>query len=142
MTVVPGENVQAAVDASPPGGCVLLLPGTHNGPLVLTAGKVVHLVGRWHDLLQAATGTAVTSEAAEGTLDGLIIRREAGCSRNNHRGCVWIRGGRLRLQACDVTSAAIDAPCVQIEGGADPSLTACKCVLARGYFIWPHVRGS
>ena len=127
VTVAPGENVQAAVAACPPGGCVLLLPGTHDGPLVLTAGKVVHVFGRGLATLRAAAGTVLTSEAAEGTLDGLIIRREAGGTRNR-RDCVWINGGRLRLKACDVTSAALGVSCVFIEGGADPVLAACKCV--------------
>ena len=136
VTVAPGENVQAAVDACPPGGCVLLLPGAHDGPLVLAAGKVVHVFGRGRALLQTSTGTLVTSESATSTLDGLIIRREA--SHNDEEEeeveeeeeddfSVWIKGGRLHLQACDVTSAALDSTCVVIEGGADPLLVSCKC---------------
>ena len=35
VTVAPGEDVQAAVKRCPPGGCVMLLPGPHEGPLVL-----------------------------------------------------------------------------------------------------------
>ena len=35
VTVAPGEDMQAAVDRCPPGGCVLLLPGTHEGRIVL-----------------------------------------------------------------------------------------------------------
>ena len=139
VTVAPGENVQAAVDACPPGGSVLLLPGTHDGPLVLAAAKVVHVFGRGLATLRMTTGTAVTSEAAEGTMDGLIIRREAGGISNDERGCVWIRGGRLRLQACDVTSAATDVSCVWIEGGADPLLAMCKCVLHWLSYFCPNV---
>ena len=131
VTVAPGQAVQAAVDACPPDGCVLLLPGTHEGPLVLPAGKVVHVFGRGSATLRAATGAVVTSEAATSTCDGLIIRREAGGTTNNYHDCVWIKGGRLRLQACDVTSAASNVVCVVIEGGADPALVACKCVRAR-----------
>ena len=127
VTVAPGENVQAAVDACPPGGCVLLLPGTHDGPLVLTAGKVVHVFGRGLATLHAATGTVVTSESATSTLDGLIIRRLAGDTINKQCDCVWIKGGRLRLQACDVTSAASSVVCVVIDSAADPVLSACKC---------------
>ena len=134
VTVAPGQRVQMAVDACPAGGSVLLLPGTHDGPLVLAASKVVHVFGRGSATLRAATGTVVTSEAVEGTLDGLIIRREAGGTRvNNYRDCVWIRGGRLRLQACDVTGAAPFVPCVVIMGGADPLLSICKCVRAPFY---------
>ena len=131
VTVAPGENVQAAVDACPPGGSVLLLPGTHDGPLVLTAGKVVHVFGRGLATMRTEAGTVVTSEVAEGTMDGLIIRREAGGNSNDGCDCVWINGGRLRLQACDVTCANFWAFSVVIEGGADPLLVACKCVRAR-----------
>ena len=136
VTVAPGENVQAAVDACPAGGCVLLLPGTHAGPLVLTTGKVVHVFGRGRALLKTSTGAVVMSEAATSTLDGLIIRREA--SRNDEEEeaeekshGVWIKGGRLQLLVCDVTCAKRDANCVVIEGGADPVLSSCKCVRAR-----------
>ena len=130
--VAPGENVQAAVDACPPSGCVLLLPGTYDGPLVLTADKVVHVFGRGLATLRGAAGAVLTSEAGNATLDGLLLRYGAGGASiyNVRRCCVWIKGGRLRLQACDVTSTAPFAPCVFIEGGADPVLTACKCVRA------------
>ena len=127
VTVAPGEDVQAAVDACPPDGSVLLLPGTHDGPLVLTTGKVVHVFGLGRATLRAQTGTVVLSKAATATLDGLVLRREAG-GTTNYQHCVWITGGRLRLQACDITSAARMSPCVAIEGGADPVLVACKCV--------------
>ena len=129
VTVVPGQLIQAAVDACPPGGSVLLLPGTHDGPLVLTAGKVVHVFGRGLATLRAATGTVVTSDSDESTLDGLVIRREAGGTSNDYNDCVWIKGGLLRMQACDVTSA-FTGICVVIEGGADPMLLACRCVRA------------
>ena len=126
VTVAPGQRVQMAVDACPAGGSVLLLPGTHDGPLVLAASKVVHVFGRGLATLRAATGTVVTSEAAEGTLDGLIIRREAGDTSNIYHDCVWINGGRLRLQECDIASAALYVHCIVIEGGADPVLAACQ----------------
>ena len=125
VSVTPGEDVQAAVDRCPPGGCVLLRPGTHDGPLALAADKVVHVFGRGRATLRAAEGALVTSETLTSTLDGLVIRREAG---GGGRG-VWIRGGSLRLQACDISSASL--PCVRIEGGADPLLSWCKCVRER-----------
>ena len=167
VTVAPGEDVQAAVGRCPPGGCVLLLPGTHDGPLVLgpqkektevwkeeegggggeggevevgieeegegveddggggsvapsTFDKVVHVFGRGRAALRAVSDAVVSSDAAASTLDGLVIRREAG-------GVVclgaWIKGGALRMQACDVTCAS--GHCVWIEGGADPRLVSC-----------------
>ena len=123
VTVAPGEDVQAAVDRCPPGGCVLLLPGTHAGPLTLAAGKVVHVFGRGRATLRTSSGAVVTSEAVASTLDGLVVRRDLGNGHDDHG--VWIRGGALRMQTCDVASAA--GTCIFIEGGADPRLVSCKC---------------
>ena len=107
VTVAPGENVQAAVDRCPPGGCVLLLPGTHEGPLVLgpplkegeegnegggkekasgsggdalssPPDKEVHVFGRGQAVLRTSAGIVLSSTAATATLDGLAIEREQG----------------------------------------------------------------
>ena len=126
VTVAPGEDVQAAVDRCPPGGSVLLLPGPHDGPLVLSADKVVHVFGRGRATLRTAMGAVLTSEAVEASVDGLVIRREAG-GGFNLCDCVWIKRGGLRLQACDVASAAGGHCCLAIDGGSDPLVTACKC---------------
>ena len=122
VTVAPGEGVQVAVDACPPGGCVLLLPGTHEGSLTLAVDKEVHVFGRGLATLWTAAGAVVDSEAAKSTLDGLAIRREA--SRFWFYG-VWIRGGGLRLQDCRITCASGSS--VVVAGGADPVLTSCRC---------------
>ena len=124
VTVAPGEGVQAAVDACPRGGCVLLQPGTHEGPLVLSADQEVHVFGRGEALLRVgSSGTVLTSLAAMATLDGLALRREVGGSLGD---CgVSIKGGRLRLQACDVFNAT--GTCICVEGGAEPVMTSCRC---------------
>ena len=70
------------------------------------------------------------SSAVNSTVDGLIIRREVADIGDSYG--VWIKGGQLRLQACDITSAAQD--CVRIQGAADPTLTACKYVHALALF--------
>ena len=123
VTVAPGEGVQAAVDRCPPGGCVLLLPGTHVGPLVLPADKEVHVLGRGRATLRLRTASCtetVSSEAAAATLDGLTIRREAGGGGEG----VKITGGALRLQTCNITSEY--GPCVRIGISADSVLVSCK----------------
>ena len=97
VTVAPGDGVQAAVDRCPPGGCVLLLPGTHEGPLVLPANKVVHVFGRGLATLRSAISDVLTSWAASSTVDGLLVRQEGEDEDDEGRG-VRIRGGRLRLQ--------------------------------------------
>ena len=123
VTVPPGENVQAAVDVCPPGGSVLLLPGNHDGPLVLVADKVVHVFGRGRATLRTAAGVVFTSSAVASTVDGLILRREAGGEASY---CVLVKSGRLRLQACDITNAMHVS--IVIRGGADPTVVACMCV--------------
>ena len=123
VTVSPGEDVQAAVNRCPPGGCVLLMPGRHDGPLVLAANKEVHMFGRGQATLRTLKGTVVTSKAIESTLDGLSLRREeGGCGDYDYAVC--ISGGRLRLQTCDITFPS--GVCVCIGGGADSTLSSCK----------------
>ena len=125
VTVAPGEDIQAAVDACPPGGSVLLQPGTHAGPLALKADKEVHVFGRGRALLQSAAFGVIASEAARSTLDGLIVRCESKSKgRGEREGGITVKGGRLRIQACDVTSASI--PCISI-GGGDPTVASCRC---------------
>ena len=129
VTVAPGEDVQAAADRCPPGGCMLLLPGTHDASLVLPADKEVHVFGRGRATLRSAAGTVVTSSSAVSTIDGIVVRQERiieGIHRSSFG--VAIEGGALRVQACDISSAS-DA-CIFVTGGAgtDPVVTGCKCV--------------
>ena len=122
-TVAPGEDVQAAVDACPRGGCVLLLPGTHAGPLVLTANQEVHLFGRGQATLRtsAGAGPVLSSMAERATVDGLIIVREGG-GLSGENG-VAITAGRLRLQASRMSSEA--AAGIFVAGG-DPFIIGCR----------------
>ena len=130
VTVAPGEDVQAAVDACPPSGCVLLLSGTHAGPLVLNADKELHVFGRGRATLRTSTGIVLSSEALRSTVDGLAVRREAGELDVGVGGFgVVVKGGALRLQGCDLTCAANGA-CLCVDGGADPVVASCRC--ARG----------
>ena len=60
---------------------MLLLPGTHEGPLVLSAYQEVYVFGRGLATLRTA-GTVVTSVAARGTKDRLIVVCEVGRDHN------------------------------------------------------------
>ena len=113
---------------------MLLLPGLHKGPLVLAADKVVHVFGRGRaTMLWAAPGSAVASEAAVATIDGLLMRRVGEVGQGYG---VLIRGGALRLQACDVMGPhAVEGQSagasVSFRDGADPILLACRRVCGR-----------
>ena len=122
VTVAPGEDVQAAVDGCPPGGSVLLLPGSHAGPLVLAADQEVHVVGRGEALLWTVEGHALVCKAVRATVDGLLLHAEA--NGGDEINGVLITAGRLRLQACDVVCTSWE--CLLIEGGADPTVASCR----------------
>ena len=128
VTVAPGEGVQAAVDRCPRGGCVLLQPGVHAGPLTLTAGQEVHVFGRGRATLRTTAGHVLTCTGAKATFDGLSLKRVV---LNESDGCgVIVRGGALRLQKCNVTSAA-DAGIWAShlpDDELDLSVVECKCV--------------
>ena len=151
VTVAPGANVQAAVDACPRGGCVLLLPGTHAGPLVLTADQEVHVFGRGLATLSlhAASGDLINSVAATSTIDGLILRyapkevftEEDGVGDAAEHG-VRIGGGGLRLQNCDLASASPFA-CLYVEGPhTDPVIVGCWYVGSRRAVLFSDERRS
>ena len=86
--------MQGTVNRCPPGGSVLMLLGTHAGPLVL-GDKEVYIFGRGRAALQAASHDVITSTAAVAAIDGLVVRREG--SRLSDFG-VRINAGRVRLQ--------------------------------------------
>ena len=138
VTVAPGEGVQAAVDRCPRGGCVLLLPGTHEGPLVLAADQEVYLFGRGLAALRAAVGDVLTSWSATAMLVRLIVRQEGVLGGGGIDGCgVHIRGGALRLEACSICS--LSSSCVLVSN-AQPTLIGCTCVSpqCRCIFSWPR----
>ena len=129
VTVAPGANVQVSVDACPPGGSVLLLPGVHEGPLVLSADQEVHVFGRGLATMRTISRSVVLSEASKATIDGLIIRHEGGI--RDSCSAVRIPSGNLRLQASDVSSAS----CLGISIGewfhshieTNATIVGCRC---------------
>ena len=142
VTVAPGEDVQAAVDACPSRVCVLLLPGTHEGPLQLSLEEV-HVFGRGLATLRTSTDDVLTCWAPKATVDGLIIRQEAVVAavdedgdEGNRLGGVFICGGALRLQGRDITSTEYTG--VLFVGGADtnPVVTGCTCVTT-SFILFP-----
>ena len=141
VTVAPGEDVQAAVDACPAGGCVLLLPGTHEGSLVLAADKEVHVFGRRRATLRATLGNTITSEASGSTCAGLLVQRVTRFADDNETvlgaegNGVHIRGGALRLQDCEILCEALVGVLVSGEG-TDPTVAGCRW--ARGPFLGGH----
>lgn len=74
--VAPGEDVQAAVEATEPGGTVELLPGLHRGPVRLD--RAVALVGRDGAVLEAGGQGSVVSVTAEGAAVRNLVLRGSG----------------------------------------------------------------
>ena len=136
VVVAVGESVQAGVDRCPRGGSVLLQPGAHSGPLVLSADQSVHVFGRGRACLSTLGQEVVRSAALEATLDGLAIvcdrdapfdedeDGELDLNGDREACCVTITGGRLRLQACFVRGAPHAG--VFADTGSDPVVTGCR----------------
>ena len=131
VTVAPPSSVQEAVDRCREGGSVLLLPGAHEGGVVLS--KEVHLYGRGEATLRLAPGTGpvLTCTAEVATVDGLVVRFDS--EHDDGQGDVFpvicVEGGGLLLRHCDV-SGRLDGECmtgVQVEGRAShPSILGCR----------------
>ena len=134
-TVVPGKSIQAAVDRCRPGGSVLLLPGTHEGPLSLSADKEVHVFGRGLVTLQTPSGGVITSKSAKATIDGVTVittsRTARAASSAGSSAGITISGGGLRLQRVVVSCPSAHC-CVRVEGpsaggpATDPVLVGCR----------------
>ena len=121
-----GESLQSAVDRCPPGGAILLRPGTHVG--TVTISREVHVFGRGAAVLQVPpSGMGVSCIAPVSTLDGLLVRGPAAqLDPTGTAGtAVSIAGGAVRLQECDISSGAVLG--VKVAGGADPLLMNCRC---------------
>ena len=159
-TLSPGDDVQAAVDACPEGGAILLAPGRH--PLTASSARAGaesssaragaessaesasvgrRRAGLWLDrdvcvfglgaaTLSSDSGDVVIVTAARAVLDGVIVRQTSEARRPD--GCgVFVAAGRSRLQSCDIS--ATRCFCVEIGGaGTDPTIANCRCVYSRG----------
>ena len=128
IIVIEGEDVQSAIDRCPVGGSVLLMPGRHLGPLVLSADRLVHIFGNSLAYLWSSVGDVVTSFCAASTLDSIFIEADdvfGGLLGDVGLGVgVMIHCGRPRFQSCDFFGSCQEA--VSIKGGADPYFSKCK----------------
>ena len=130
VTVALGEDVQAAVDRCPPGGCVLLRPGRHEGPLVLGVGREVHVFGRGQATLRTTEGDVLTSASSNATVDGLSLKRMLSSDGDEGESAVILNSGKLRLQNCDIISVAGCGILADDDMEADLTVVRCKCVRA------------
>ena len=133
VTVAPDEDLRAALDRCPPGGSMLLLPGTHTWPPERLLSEEVHVFGRGQVKLLVVGGRKGSVYFCnKATFDGLVIRHEKGLDSVGHRRClqtlpyylVFVNRGQPRIQACDLRSSGYHA----IHSYSDPVLSGCKCV--------------
>ena len=125
-------NLQAAIDACPHGGSVLLLPGDHDGPVEVGRDKVVHVFGRGLARIVVAVQPreaeySLKCKATTSTFDGVAFA----CS-------VAVGGGGARFQHCEFLGKCA----MGVVTGGDPVVTQCRIVGAllvadagtQGYF--------
>ena len=126
----PGDGVQAAVNACPEGGCILLRPGVHTlvpkGALGLLMRNAVNVFGRGAATVQSP-GCADTisiraqSPDAPFALDGLIVR-----SLDNQSYGVAIVRGSPRLQSCVITGLSFFGLHIKGASPSPPVITNCR----------------
>jgi nitrous oxidase accessory protein len=87
--VVPGEDVQAAIAAEPPGGTVELLPGLHRGPVLLD--RPVTLTGQAGAVLEGPGRGSVVTVTAEGATVRVLTLRGSGSVVDGMDSAVMLR---------------------------------------------------
>lgn len=116
------REIGDAIAAAGQGDHILVRPGRYQLPdrrsLVIDKPLVIEGDGQREDIVVAATGADVIRfEAGIGRIANLTLRQEGGGARWN---CVFITGGQLELEACDITCRSLSG--VSIANGADPRL--------------------
>ena len=106
VTVAPDEDIQAAIDACPPGGCVLLRAGIHaaEAPVMLN-NKSIYIFGRCAATITCASGVVINTLAARATLVGLTLVALKMPSPHMQDPYFVVNlnpGSRVRIQACRV----------------------------------------
>ena len=123
--VAPGDSLQAAVDACPSDGALLLLPGKHAGPV--TISQRVHVFGRGAArILPTPHGLCIICMAAVATLDGLVVGSPLApppSDSADRSAAVRVTAGQARLQDCDITGTFCAG--VAILSG-DPVFSRCR----------------
>ena len=141
--LAPGDDVQAAADGCPDGGCLLLRPGTHTMLVGLLITKPLHLFGRGLATLEGApqdgviprTAVLVTKSATRATLDGLHVTTTVipgDFDDDSHSACVTIKADQARLQACKIgpaiTGVIVRCPGHDDDGRIEPTIINCRWV--------------
>ena len=132
----PGDDVQAAVNTCPAGGCILLRPGTHVDQKGLIIDTPVSVFGRGQATFQSSSidyAIYVLSPRPGRlfALDGLVVRNV-----NTHPGVVgvMINAGSPRLQSCDIVGPRSSCGLFFIDASPSPPpvVINCRCGSARG----------
>ena len=131
VLVSPHESLQAAVNACPPGGSVLLLDGRHEGVLTLDEGQHVHIFGS----PGASLAAAILSSALRSTLSGLHFRERVphagpflfSGAAHTYSSSVFVANGGLRIQDCTFEGGSLGAATgVTLAGGDGSAVVRCR----------------
>ena len=141
----PGDDLRAAVNKCPTGGCILLRPGTHTlEPHLNFAGMVglmiflpVRIFGRGLATVQSPGSDVIASflmfpknHCGCAVLDGLTLQRAAGDGSASPVG-VLADGGSFRLQACAVAGPNCHGVRLVTKQGdaslSPPVVIGCRC---------------
>jgi nitrous oxidase accessory protein len=90
-------DLQAMIDATPAGATLTIGPGSYTGRL--TISRPITIVGEGYPIIDAAgTGTVITVNAPDVTIQGLIIRG-SGSSHDHEDAGITVTAPRVRIVA-------------------------------------------
>ncbi|CCG09408.1 Serine/threonine protein kinase [Pararhodospirillum photometricum DSM 122] len=133
-------SITEAVKAAAPGTRILVAPGLYRESITLD--KPLELIGngeRDDIIIEATDAETLIFDTNIGLVRNLTLRS---VMRNIKSYCVWIRQGRLELDACDLSSDSL--ACLAVENNAAPWVRRNRIHdgKAGGIFVYEQGRGT
>lgn len=133
-------SITEAVKTAAPGTRILVAPGLYRESITLD--KPLELIGdgeRDDIIIEATDAETLIFDTNIGLVRNLTLRS---VMRNIESYCVWIRQGRLELDACDLSSDSL--ACLAVENNADPWVRRNRIHDGKsaGIFVYEQGRGT
>jgi len=99
LQVLPGGNIQQAINSVSPGGSIQLFGGTYSGPIVIDKANIAILGDGLAEIQGNGVDSTITLSGSGATLSGLVVTG----SGNPHAG-IDIRASNCLIRGCQITN--------------------------------------
>ncbi len=99
LQVLPGGNIQQAINSVSPGGSIQLSGGTYSGPIVIDKANIAILGDGLAEIQGNGVDSTITLSGSGATLSGLVVTG----SGNPHAG-IDIRASNCLIRGCQITN--------------------------------------